>query len=133
MISTYKSYLPMEKSLSLEDMVKLHQEMVAEIGNDSDSIELYDELVETSTRYASFRAQWALMSREEKQDKDSSRSACHNSLIVKFNQLARYLKIQGKAAAWRDVLGYEEDDKYNRKRIGDFGCYIVFINSISYR
>lgn len=99
MISTYENYLPMEKSLSLEDMVKLHQEMVSEIGNDSDSIELYDDLVETATRYASFRAQWILMSREEKQDKDSSRSACHNSLIVKFNQLARYLKMQGKMAA----------------------------------
>ena len=133
MISTYGNYLPMEKSLSLEDMVKLHKEMVSEIGNDSDSLELYDELVETVTRYASFRSQWCLLSREEKQDKDSSRSACHNSLIVKFNQLARFLKMQGKAATWRDTLGYEEDDKYYRKRIGDFGCYIVFINSISAR
>lgn len=30
-------------------------------------------------------------------------------------------------------LGYEEDDKYYRKRMGDFGCYTVFINSISSR
>lgn len=133
MISTYENYLPMEKSLSLEDMVKLHNEMVLEIGSDSDALELYDELVETATRYASFRAQWLLFSREEKQDKDSSRSACHNSLIVKFNQLARFLKMQGKTAAWRDTLGFEEDDKYYRKRIGDFACYIVFINSISSR
>lgn len=133
MISTYENYLPMEKSLSLEDMVKLHNEMILEIGSDSDALELYDELVETATRYASLRAQWLLLSREEKQDKDSSRSACHNSLIVKFNQLARFLKMQGKTAAWRDTLGYEEDDKYYRKRIGDFGCYIVFINSISSR
>lgn len=133
MISTYENYLPMEKSLPLEDMVKLHNEMILEIGSDSDALELYDELVETATRYASFRAQWRLFSREEKQDKDSSRSACHNSLIVKFNQLARFLKMQGKTAAWRDTLGYEEDDKYYRKRIGDFGCYIVFINSISSR
>lgn len=133
MISTYENYLPMEKSLSLEEMVKLHKEMVSEIGNDSDSLELYDELMETATRYASFRAQWCLLSREEKQDKDPSRSACHNSLIVKFNQLARFLKMQGKTAEWRDTLGYEEDDKYNRKRIGDFGCYIVFVNSINSR
>lgn len=133
MISTYENYLPMKKSLSLEDMVQLHNEMILQIGSDSDALELYDELVETATRYASFRAQWPILSREEKQDKDSSRSACHNSLIVKFNQLARYLKMQGKMAEWRDVLGYEEDDKYYRKRIGDFGCYIVFINSISSR
>lgn len=133
MISTYEEYLPMEKSLSIEDMVQLHKDMVSEIGNDSDSLELYDELVETATRYAAFRAKWSLLSKEEKMDTDSSRSSCHNSLIVKFNQLARYLKMQGKMAEWRDVLGYEEDDKYYRKRIGDFGCYIVFINSISSR
>lgn len=133
MISTYENYLPMKKSLSLEDMVQLHNEMILEIGFDSDALELYDELVETATRYAAFRAKWPLLSKEEKMDTDSSRSSCHNSLIVKFNQLARYLKMQGKMAEWRDVLGYEEDDKYYRKRIGDFGCYIVFINSISSR
>ena len=133
MLSTYEDYLTTDKSLSLESMVKLHSDMMNEIENDSDSLELYDELVETATRYASFRAKWLLMSKEEKMDTDSSRSSCHNSLIVKFNQLARYLKMQGKAAAWRDTLGYEEDDKYYRKRIGDFGCYIVFINSINAR
>lgn len=133
MISTYDNYLPMKKSLSLEDMAQLHRQMISEIGDDSDSLELYDELVETATRYSFFRSHWNLWSREEKMDQDSSRTACHDSLIVKFNQLSRYLTMQGKAAAWRDVLGYEKDDKYYRKRIGDFGCYIVFINSISAR
>lgn len=133
MLTTYENYLSTEKSLSLESMVKLHCNMINEIGNDSDALELYDELVDKATRYASFRAEWLLMSKEEKADKDSSRSACHNSLIVKFNMLARYLKMQGKAAEWRDTLGYEEDDKYYRKRIGDFGCYIVFVNSINTR
>ncbi|MCC8026121.1 MAG: hypothetical protein LIP16_12605 [Clostridium sp.] len=133
MILTYEAYFPTNKSLALEDMVKLHGDMVSEIGSDSDSLELYGELLETAVRYASFRANWMLWSREEKMDRDSSRSACHNSLIVKFNQLAKYLKMQGKAATWRDILGYEEDDKYFRKRIGDFACYIVFIHSINAR
>lgn len=133
MISTYEDYLTTEKSISLEIMIKLHSDMMNEIGNDSDSLELYDELVETATRYASFRAKWLFMSKEEKMDTDSSRSSCHDLLIIKFNMLSRYLKMQGKTAAWRDTLGYEEDDKYYRKRIGDFGCYIVFVNSINAR
>ena len=74
-----------------------------------------------------------LWSREEKISQDESRTACHNSLIVKFNMLARYLKMQGREAAWRDELGYEEDDRYYRKRIGDFGCFIAFINGINAR
>ena len=47
--------------------------------------------------------------------------------------LARYLKQQGKVAAWRDALGYEEDDQYNRKAIGDFACYLAFVNGINAR
>lgn len=34
---------------------------------------------------------------------------------------------------WRTELGYEEADPYNRKAIGDFACYIVFLNSICSR
>ncbi len=133
MFYMYEDYLPAEKSLSLEEMKSLHQEMMKEIGTDEDSLELYEELVEQANRYAAFRSAWVLWSREEKLEKDSGRTSCHNSLIVKFNQLSRYLKLQGRAAAWRDVLGYEEDSAYNRKRIGDFACYIVFVNCLNAR
>lgn len=51
--------------------------------------------------------------------------------IIKFNQLARYLKMQEKNTSWRDELGDLEKDKDSsmRKRMGDFACYIVFINA----
>ena len=35
--------------------------------------------------------------------------------------------------AWRKEIGFEAEDKVNRKRCGDFGCYIAFINSINAR
>lgn len=130
MISTYEDYLPLPMSLSLEEMASLHKDMVNEIGNDNDSLELYEELITTATRYMVFRSNWLLWSKEEKMSQDPGRTSCHDSVIVKFNQLARYLKTQGKAATWRDTLGYEKDDKYFRKRIGDFACYLVFVNSI---
>lgn len=130
MISTYEDYLSLPMSLSLKEMASLHKDMAGEIGNDPDSLELFEELIVTATRYMVFRSNWLFWSKEEKMDKDSSRTACHDSVIVKFNQLARYLKMQGKAAAWRDALGYEEDDRYFRKRIGDFACYLVFVNSV---
>lgn len=41
MISTHENYLPMEKSLPIEDMVKLHNEMILEIGSDSEALELH--------------------------------------------------------------------------------------------
>ena len=51
MISTYDDYLPMSMSLSLEEMASLHNDIVKEIGNDSDSLELFEELITTATRY----------------------------------------------------------------------------------
>ncbi len=132
-LTTYEEYLKEPKSLDFESELGIHREMLEEIGTDPDALELYEELLQASARYAGFRSQWLLWSRAEKMDQDGSRTACHNALIVKFNQLARYLKMQGKEASWRDVLGYEEDDRYNRKRLGDFGCFLAFINGINGR
>lgn len=126
-------YGKMELSISLEEMIQLHQNMINEIDSDEDALELYEELVEQANRYMQFRSNWMLWSREEKMKQDQSRTLCHDSLIVKFNQLAKYLQMIGKDAKWRKELGYIEDDPYNRKRIGDFACYIVFVNSLCAR
>lgn len=40
---------------------------------------------------------------------------------------------QRMTASWRDELGYTEEDPGNRKRIGDFGCYLVFVNCVNRR
>lgn len=133
MITTYNEYLEKPKAISIEQMQDLHRQILEEVGEDWDAKELYEELVQTATRYAEFRGKWLVISRDERMSIDSSRTACHNSMIVKFNMLARYLRMNGHKALWRDTLGYEEDDKYCRKTIGDFACYIVFINSINAR
>lgn len=132
-MNTYREYLEMPLALTLEQMTELHRQMVDEIGSDEDALELYDELIAQATKYASFRANWCLWSREEKMERDPSRSSCHDSLLVKFNMLARYLRMLGKPAEWRDVLGDENADPYVRKRIGDFACFLVFLNSICSR
>lgn len=133
MLTNYAEYLECPKSLSIETMQSIHSQMISEIGNDLEGVELYNELIEKAVRYASYRANWFVWDREKRMERDSSRSSCHNALIINFNMLARYLKMQGKEAAWRDELGYEEDDMYNRKAIGDFACYLVFVNSLNAR
>ena len=64
---------------------------------------------------------------------DSRRTSAHDSVIMHINMLARYLKMQGSETAWRDVLGDEKEDPSNRKRIGDFGCYLAFVNALAAR
>ena len=133
MINSYKEYLTTVKALSIEQMQQIHERMIEEVSADADAMELNDELIAVATRYAEMRAKWLLMEREEKMEKDSLRTSYHNSVILHFNMLARYLKSQGKDVVWRDMLGYEEEDGYNRKSIGDFACYLVFLNSINAR
>ena len=117
----------------LKSDLKRHQKLLKEIENDPVGQELYDELIGEATTYAEIRAKWLSLDRSQKMEQDSFRTACHNSVITHFNMMARYLKTQGKNTEWRDALGYEEDDKYYRKTIGDFGCYIVFVNSLCAR
>lgn len=133
MIYTYDEYLEAAKALSVEQMQQIHKELAEEIGKDADALELYDELTEAATKYAGIRAKWLQMDQEDKRETDSLRTSRHDSVIRHFNMLARYLKAQGKTASWREQLGYEEDNPYNRKAIGDFACYLVFVNSINAR
>lgn len=133
MKNTFTDYIKEPYSMSFEQMEKLHEDLLSEIDNDPDTIELYEELIDAATKYAAIRAKWGRMTREEKMDIDSLRTSHHNSLIIHFNMLARYLRMQGKKSAWRDKLGNDEENRYYRKTIGDFGCYIVFVNSICSR
>lgn len=131
--NTFANYLKEPYALGFDEMQLLHDDLLDEIGNDPDAIELYEDLIDVATRYAAIRAGWQRLSREEKMDTDSSRTSCHNSVIIHFNMLARYLRMQGKKASWREQLGDDEQNRYCRKTLGDFGCYIVFVNSICAR
>lgn len=133
MFTSYEKYLQEPKCLTVEKMRTIHEQILGEITDDVDAKEIYDEVIHNATKYAEFRSQWFLWGRETKMERDDSRTSCHNSLIIKFDMLARYLKMQGKDAKWRDELGYENDDRYNRKSMGDFACYLVFVNSINAR
>ena len=130
---SYKHYIDTPQSLSFEDSIKLHEEMLFEIGTDEAATEIYAEICEKAARYSGFVSKWLLMSKEEKADTDPSRTACHDSLIICVNKLACYLRMRGKEAAWRDELGDETADPYIRKRIGDFGIYVALINGLNAR
>jgi len=130
MIPTYDSYLKEKQSLAFSEMQRIHADMVANIGQDADALDLYNELLIASIKYASIRAKWMMLSKPVQSDQDSRRTSCHDAVIAKNNKLARYLKTIGKEAAWRDELGDESADPYIRKRIGDFACYLAFISGL---
>lgn len=130
---TFEQYRKEPYALEFDEMKSIHGDLLEKIGEDPDAVELYEDLINAATRYAAVRAKWLSMTKEEKMDTDPLRTSHHDSVITHFNMLARYLKMQGKKALWREQLGDVGENGYIRKRIGDFACYLVFVNSICAR
>ena len=54
--------------------------------------------------------------------------------LVTGSMIYKALVNKGHEVVLLDVyLGYEEDNPYNRKAIGDFACYLAFVNGINAR
>ncbi|MGV9142020.1 MAG: hypothetical protein ACOC1X_03690 [Promethearchaeota archaeon] len=89
--------------------------------------ELINQFIIKASNYAKTRVEWYVAEVEEKHEVNSIRTRSHNVFIDYCNILSREMKKQGLDNAWRKRLG---DD---RKRIGDFACYVVAIVGIRAR
>ena len=132
-MNQYEEYLQMPERLEFQEMQKIHRDMLSEIGTDENAVDLYKRLLDKAIDYTGIRAGWSMLEREEKMERDAARTSLHNLVISHFDKLAQYLRILGKPAAWRDALGYVEEDPYNRKRIGDMANYLVFAEAVTHR
>lgn len=56
MMYSFDNYLNEPYALDFEQMKILHSELMDEIGNDPDALELYEDLIDTATKYAAIRA-----------------------------------------------------------------------------
>lgn len=132
MLYTYDDYCGSDKWIAMEDCRRLHSEIAQEIGADPDAAELYDELIEACIDYSGLRAAWTIRDNDWRAAHDSMRTIYHDSVITALNVLARFLRKNGKTAAWRDFLGNNEKGP-DRKRVGDFACYLVYIHGVNGR
>ncbi len=127
---TFQTYQDTLRTLSFDEMQHIHEQIVKGISGDKNAEEMYEELLKRAAKYLNYRATWFLQSREERAEKDSNRTSCHNSVITQINMLSRWLSKQGKDISWREELG---DDEQDRKRIGDFACYLAFVTALGSR
>lgn len=116
----------MTNFLQYQEALELYTAMTENLNcNDADIVDLYNRLIEKAVRYAHIRAGWNALSREEKLEKDESRTAAHDSFISSINIISR---VEGKIGLqWKERL---TDD---RKRIGDFACYLALFQAIDAR
>jgi hypothetical protein len=95
--------------------------------NNSRLINLKNELFECAIRYANIRADWYLMTDDEKRNNEDLRTRTHNALIDACNILSREMIKIKEDASWRTDLGND------RKEIGDFACYVHCFLSLKSR
>lgn len=121
-----KGYIRMTNFLQYQEALELYTAMTENLNrNDEDIVDLYNRLIEKAVRYAHIRAEWNTLNREEKLERDSSRTAAHDSFIASVNIISR---TEGEIGSqWRERLGN------SRKRVGDFACYISLFLSLEAR
>ena len=130
-MQTYDTYLERVFALPFMDAARIFATIKKQIENDEDMTDLYHDLLSRSVEYATVRAEWQMMTTEEKGAIDSRRSEIHNAVIREFDILARNLGKLGHDTSWRDEPGDLEKNPDYRKRIGDMACYLVLFEGLN--
>ena len=131
LINTYETYLehPAGNILKTEDAARIYKAMAECIEKCTleDKMDFWNDCMKSAMEYNYIRNAWEFMSREEKMDADSGRTMKHDGFIISLNVLSRIAEQENVDNSWRKELGD------NRKRIGDFACYISYVTGISNR
>lgn len=129
-----ETYAKQKYSLSVEEADQIYGKIQSQMDlSDEDDHDIIEMVLTSARKYADKRAEWILLTRKERQDKDESRSLAHDSFIRNIDILARYMEGKGGDASWRDDLGDLKKDPSYRKRIGDFACFLVLFAGLEAR
>ncbi|QWC25115.1 hypothetical protein KJK41_22055 (plasmid) [Bacillus haikouensis] len=128
---TYKKYLEEKDCLTFQEAEEIHSQMLQSANNrDSDFQEFWRDMIESAIIYANTRAKWNVQTLEERRNIDNIRTHQHNTFMINLKVIATYMNQQNWSSEWFDKLGTIDSD---RKRFGDFACYLVYIHSLNAR
>ena len=130
-MNTYEEYLDHKAGniLTMEDALSIYTRMANAIAKceHEAKTELWDDFIIRSYKYTLVRCKWEFMEYQERIDADPGRTRMHDTVIDSIEILARLAAKEGMDTSWRDDLGGE------RKRMGDFACFVTYITGISNR
>ena len=99
---------------------------------DEDITEIYEMVVDRAKAYADMRFRWSVMETAERLAEDDDRTSKHNAFLNALSIMRTVLDKKGKSIKWFKMLG-DDIQKKNRKRAGDFACFLVLFRSLSER
>ena len=130
-MNTYEEYLDHKAGhiLAIEEAQSIYKRMTDAIAKCEHEAkkELWDDFVQRCFKYTLVRCKWEFMDYQERIDADPSRTRMHDTVIDSIEILARLANKEGMDTTWRDDLGNE------RKRLGDFACFVTYITGIANR
>lgn len=128
MIPTYSELSDKNNILTFNESNEIYNEVISVLNQlNSEEMGYWDEFITSCIEYAEIRSTWLYLSRQEKLDKDALRTAMHNTVIRNLTVLKRVIEHRNENIEWYNRFN---DD---RKKIGDFACYISYIHSLSSR
>lgn len=128
MTNTYEEFLNNETALGFETANKIYLQILAgKEKKDGGYEELLDTLIKRAYDYGIIRSRWHFLSLQECLEIDEYRTQCHDLFIAAKNKLSKYMYMHGMGNDWDDLLGEE------RKRIGDFACFLCYVHALNAR
>lgn len=128
MFPTYSELTEKNKVLTFIESNEIYIEIISILNrHDTEEMEYWNNFINSCVEYAEIRSTWLFLSREEKLEKDELRTAIHNTVIRNLSILKRMVENRNENIEWYNRF-YDD-----RKRIGDFACYISYIYALCTR
>ena len=128
-MESYQTYLQKNNTLPIEDSIRIYNQMISSFAQckTEGKEDIIEQLIKSACYYTNIRSEWEFMDNEAKSKDDINRTSAHDSFIRNLNITERMLKNENIDTSWRTELGNE------RKKIGDFGCFLCFITALNNR
>ena len=127
-IRTTNDFHQVSGSLSAETCERAYEMLLEpEYSQDETYMHMLNAFVESCIRYASYRISWNLYSYAQKTEIDPERTRHHNQVIADAKSLYNYMENTGMNSFWFDRISE------NRKTIGDFACYVAYVQGVNAR
>jgi len=91
-----------------------------------------DKLFWKAIRYADIRSRYALYDYQQQLASNVERTQIHNELLDYIENLVVKQQELGEDITWRNKIGLGRTGE-DRKRVGDFACYIAMFLGLSAR
>lgn len=86
---------------------------------------LHRQIVQLAAAYLKLRIDWSSSDLAGRIEIDATRTKAHDAFIAIFDAFTRRAAARGSTLAWRRVFGTGGAAE-ERKRLGDFACYLAF-------